>query len=285
MTKTELIELLRKILRGVDLAEDLKKKIQDLIDALEKNEPTSIVVARLLADLIELATGPLPGPISDFIKAYVEAFKNAIDQIIGLLWDRYRRDREQGLDHQEANDLVTPDAEICAWLNFRWAYEHMPPPPPPPGVTPPPLPPKWPGASGTPPGPPQPLWDSQDDNCCSRQNPPQEPTVTWIGSYFKDGGSWYIKGKLRVTHPCGLKYGPDTAIYIGTGSQDIKLQGGGLPDRPSPGGTGPIPGGEQLLWTKVQVAKRAPRRVRIHVRAVSRCIDVYDGFIELRKSP
>lgn len=285
MTKAELIQLLRRILRNVELARDLREKLEEIIASLERNEPTAITIARLLADLIELATEPLPGPIADFIKAYAEAFKTAIDNIIGILWDRYRRLRENGLTHQEANDSVSADAAICEWLRFRWDYTHMPiaPPPPVPAQPKPstPPPPDWPGGPGKPAGAPELLWAPEDNNCCSALVPPQKPKVSASGSYFKEGSSWYITADVKVTHPCGLKYGPDTDVYIGVSpNQDIKLERLGRPT-----GDSPIANGRELNWDKVQVASVAPRRVRIHIRAVSRCMNVYDGFVELSKTP
>lgn len=272
MTKAELIKLLRRILRNVELAKDLKEKLEDIIGSLERNEPTDITIARLLADLIELATEPLPGPIADFIKAYAEAFKTAIDNIIGILWGKYRRLRENGLDHQTANAETTWDAAICEWLRFRWDYTHMPIAPLPP--------PDWPGGSGTP-STPEPLWAPEDNNCCSALVPRQKPNVSHTGSYFKEGSSWYITADVKVTHPCGLKYGPDTDVYIGISpNQDIKLEKLGRPT-----GESSIQNGRELSWDKVQVAATAPRRVRIHIRAVSRCMDTYDGFVELTKTP
>lgn len=270
MTKKELIELLRKILKARELAEDLKKKLQELVDALERNEPTAIIIARLLADLIELGTDPLPGPISDFIKAYAEAFKNAINQILGILWWKYRKMRENGLTHQEANALVSSDPQICEWLHFGWAYEHMKVEPPPAGGTPPPKPMlPVPPTSGPPPVP----WEAADDNCCRNNNVP--PTVTVkSATVYKDSGSWYLDATIEVTHPCRILYGPDTKVYavIAAGAAAIKLE------IREPQATD-IPNGKSITWDKVQVSATRPRSLRIHVRAVSRCATVFDGLV------
>lgn len=121
----ELIKRLRKILDTVQMADDLRKRLERLLEALEGGEPTDIVIARLLADLLELGADRLPGPVGDFVKAYAEAFRNAIDAILAVLWKRYREARRAGLDHQEANDLVTFDAKVCEWLRFRWLLEQF----------------------------------------------------------------------------------------------------------------------------------------------------------------
>lgn len=121
----ELIKRLRKILDTVEMADDIRERLERLLEALEGGEPTDIVIARLLADLLELGADRLPGPVGDFVKAYAEAFRNAIDAILAVLWKRYREARRAGLDHQEANDLVTFDAKICEWLRFRWLLEQF----------------------------------------------------------------------------------------------------------------------------------------------------------------
>lgn len=91
----ELIKRLRKILDTVQMADDLRKRLERLLEALEGGEPTDIVIARLLADLLELGADRLPGPVGDFVKAYAEAFRNAID------------------------------AKVCEWLRFRWLLEQF----------------------------------------------------------------------------------------------------------------------------------------------------------------
>ncbi len=281
----ELIKRLRKILDTVQMADDLRKRLERLLEALEGGEPTDIVIARLLADLLELGADRLPGPVGDFVKAYAEAFRNAIDAILAVLWKRYREARRAGLDHQEANDLVTFDAKICEWLRFRWLLEQfdesreaagdgereeipgglIPGPFDPPEGEPEPLPPVQ-------------LWDDEHDGCCRGLSARQrEPVASIIHErVYREGGSWYIDAIIEITHRCGLKFGGVRALYINIGSGAIKLQRHYATESAAVGGRG-----KRYTWRRLQVSAQQPREILVHVRAVSACIGVLDRMVRI----
>jgi hypothetical protein len=289
MTLAELIKRLRELLDTLDLAKDLRDKLEELLRALEAGEPTATVIARLLADLLELGADRLPAPIAEFIKAYAEAFRNAIDEILRVLWERYKRLREQGFDHQEANDTVTLDAQTCAWLRFRWALEqwerNQPPQEPPepmgPGEEPPPPPPGTPPPSGP---PPEPVWAAEDDECCRKLRPAERiPSVNLInGCFYFDRGNWFVDIDLEITHRCGLKGEPHTRIYIVPfpGRPGIKLEGDSSHARDASGGRG-----VRKMWRRQMVSAREPHEVKVHVKATSKCMGIFDGFVSVQKRP
>jgi hypothetical protein len=146
------------------------KKLQDLLDELTKlkeGEPLSLAIAVLLAELLEYGADYLPPIIYDWVKAYIEAFRTAIDNLIGILKARYFKLREDGFPPDEASNLVTSDPEVDAWLKVLWDLEHMKPSPPSvtgtpgvstPGATPP--------TPSSPPSPPPVPWAKQYENCC-----------------------------------------------------------------------------------------------------------------------
>lgn len=289
MTLQELIERLRKILDTIELEEDLRKKLEELLRALEAGEPTAIVIARLLADILEYGADRLPGPIADFVKAYAEAFRNAIDEILGVLWRRYKAARESGMTHEEANEMVTWDAQVCAWLRLKWLLEHLPPPSPPEevpqpmapgtGTVPTPAP-----APAPPTEPPVTAWAPEDHDCCKNLTPAERiPSVTVIAGYFyRDGGSWYVDVDIEVTHRCGLLREPHPRLYVVPmlGRPGIKIERAKYTTRPASGGKG-----TRFMWRRQQVSAHEPHRVQIHIRAISRCIGVYDGFVNIDKQP
>jgi hypothetical protein len=285
MSLAEFIQRLRELLDTLDLAKDLREKLEELLRALEAGEPTATVIARLLADLLELGADRLPGPVADFIKAYAEAFRNAIDALLRLLWDRYRRLREQGFDHQDANDAVTLDAQICAWLRFRWALEQwerqqqqQPEPVEPvgPGGEPP-----APAPGGA---PPEPLWDAADDECCRKLRPAELiPSVTLVhGSFYFERGNWFVDMDLEVTHRCGLRGEPHVRLHIvpSPGQPGIRLEGDSSRRRDASGGHG-----VRVMWRRQMVSAREPHEVKVYVKAKSKCMGVFDGFVSVQKRP
>lgn len=289
MTLAELIDALRKILDTVELADDLRERLKRLLRALEAGEPTDIVVARLLADLLELGADKLPGPIAEFVKAYAEAFRTAIDEILGTLGRKYRRAREAGLTHEEANAITTVDPKICEFLRLRWLLDGIEPAETPPPAPPaPPQPgadtgPKTPGDLAPPPAPP--LWAPEDDDCCGKLTPAERiPSVTLVaGRIYRDGGSWYFDADVEVTHKCGLKSRPSVRIYVQVGGKDVALDShtlrGPRPEfRDASGGPG-----ERIIFRRFQVPARPPR-ARIQIRAISKCMGVFDGSILIERN-
>ncbi len=285
MTLAEIIRRLRELLDTLELAKDLREKLEELLRALEAGEPTAIVIARLLADLLELGGDRLPPPIAELVKAYAEAFRNAIDEILRMLWGRYRRLREQGFDHQEANDAVTLDAQTCAWLRFRWALEQWERNPPPQE----PVEPAGPGGAAPPdvaPAPggpaPEPLWAAQDDECCRKLRPAEIiPSVNLVSGYFYfERGNWYVDIDLEVTHRCGLKTEPRARIYIVPFPHrpGIRLERDDSRTRDASGGRG-----VRRMWRRQMVSAHEPHEVKVHVNATSKCMGVFDGFISVQK--
>ena len=290
----ELIKRLKKLLDTIEMASDLRERLEKLLEALERREPTDIVIARLLADMLELGADRLPGPIGDFIKAYAEAFRDAIDAILGTVWKRYCEVRRSVDDHKEANDMCTWDPETCEWLRFRWLLleefkdaggqaneDDEPEDEIPGGLVPGPFDPP----EGTPkPVEPVQLWDDKHDSCCRNLSVWQrKPVVTIVHqNVYRDGGSWYLDAIIEVTHRCGLKSGGLKALYVDTGSGAIKLERPLVWRRFWPTESAAVGGeGKRYTWNGIQVAAREPREIIVHIRAVSACIGVLDRLVRI----
>jgi len=278
--RSELIERLKKLIEKLQELEEykekydeLKKKLQDLLDELTKlkqGEPLSLAIAVLLAELLEYGADYLPPIISDWVKAYVEAFRTAIDNLIGILKARYFKLREDGFPPDEASSLVTSDPEVDAWLKVLWDLEHMRPSPPTvagapgassPGVSPPTPP--------SPPSPPPVPWAAAYDSCCKGLTIDQlRPKITLVsGTVFKDGGSWYVAAKITVTQRCGVSVWDYDLFVVTAGGKAFQLQHGSAT---APTETAQADG-VAATWSKVQVGHDEPRELVIRVSAVSNC--------------
>jgi hypothetical protein len=277
--RSELIKKLRKLIEKLQELEEykekydeLKKKLQDLLDELTKlkqGEPLSLAIAVLLAELLEYGADYLPPIISDWVKAYIEAFRAAIDNLIGILKARYFKLREDGFSPDEASNLVTSDPEVDAWLKVLWDLEHMKPSPPSvtgtPGTS-------SPGAPPTPPLPPSPPpvpWATAHDSCCKGLTIDQlRPKITLVsGKVFKDGASWYVAAEISVAQKCGISVWDYGLFVITAGGKAFQLQHGSAT---APKET-PTADGITASWSKVQVGHDEPRELVIRVSAVSNC--------------
>jgi hypothetical protein len=268
-----LIEKLQELEEYKEKYDELKKKLQDLLVELTKlkeGEPLSLAIAVLLAELLEYGADYLPPIISDWVKAYIEAFRTAIDNLIGILKARYFKLREDGFPPDEASNLVTSDPEVDAWLKVLWDLEHMKPSPPTvtgtpgagaPGVTPP-------TPSSTPSPPPVP-WAKQYENCCKGLTIDQlRPKITLVsGRVFRDGGSWYVAAEISVTQKCGIGEWDYALFVVTSGGRAFQLQHGSAT---TPTKT-PQADGVTASWSKVQVGHDEPRELVIRVSAVSNC--------------
>lgn len=282
-TLTELIKRLKDIKDGYEAGSEIADKIQDVIDRLEANEPTSTIVARLLADLIEKLGGEL-GPLGSWIAAYAQAFRDAIDSILGTVYGRYKRMRDTGFTHEEATGLSSWDPEVPDWLRFKYEYENMPEPEeaeepgeseieeyddletPGEPTTPPPAPPT----------PPEPLWPEVHHDCCKDLSEQDlKPVFNLIGKrIYRSRGSRYMDFTFEVTHRCGLRGNPRTRFLTKVGSRWVKLARPNLRNSPydlkvteAVGGKG-----KRYAVTRMQVMMGGDAGVMVDVRAISNCI-------------
>jgi hypothetical protein len=279
--KSELIEKLKKLIEKLQEAEEyrekyeeLKKKLQQLLDELtqiQQGKPLSLAIAVLLAELLEYGSDYLPPIISDWVKAYVEAFRTAIDNLIGILKGRYFKLRQDGFPPDEASALVTSDPEVDAWLKVLWDIEHLAPPAPPSAGT---------GGSGAgassggssgalPPAPHGPPWAPAFASCCTGLVIDQlRPKIELVsGSIFKDAGSWYAKATVSITQKCGIAEWDYQIFVVTSATQAIQLQSGSV-TKPT---ETPQNNGVTATWDKIQVGHNEPRELVIRISAESNC--------------
>lgn len=278
-TLKELIEKLKEIKDTFDAGSEIADKIQEVIDRLEANEPTSLIIARILADIIE-KLGENLGPLADWITAYAEAFRDAIDSIMGTLYGRYKRMRDTGFTHEEAIALITSDREVAEWLRFRYALENMPRPKPdelddrPVELEHDDL--EEPGGSVPPSPSPDPLWDAAHHDCCKDLAPADlRPVFNLIGKrIYMRGGSRYVDFEFEITHKCGLRGAPRVRFHVAAGSRWIPVPRPGVPGRPFVLETREAIGGKGVRYSvkAMQVQMKGDDLVMVDIRAVSNCI-------------
>lgn len=242
---SNLLGQLQEIIDGLEEASELREKLEDLQDRIRQNEPTSLLVARCLAEILGLFADELPAHLGDWIKAYLDAFKDAIDAILGVMWGRYKRYRETGSSHEEALELINPinDEEISLWLQMRWWLSQQPEPEPEPELepeeenepTPEPEPANTPSSGPATPGPapitppPRPTQPTESAEarrireCCSIHGH-EGPTIDVSGLRveFDQNGYVVVNGEAIASHPCGIRKFEETT-YLISGNRHLEV--------------------------------------------------------------
>ncbi len=130
----------------------------------------------------------------------------------------------------------------------------------------------------TPVSPPMP-WEERFNNCCSALQPQDRiPKVELIDAescVFKESGTWYFNGHIKLTHPCGIG---DVSVQ-----EFILHHGTHTPiSPPLHPGRGKITYGKadgqgidyeaDVIWDRQNVSGHEPRGVVLVVTATSRCV-------------
>lgn len=126
--------------------------------------------------------------------------------------------------------------------------------------------------------PPLVPWEERFDDCCKPLAPeariPRVELIADESCIFKEGGSWYFNGHVRVTHPCGVgDVKVDEYLIIGTRHIPVSppLHPGRGKERSSDPDARGITRQLDITWSKQNIAVRKPHGVLLVITATSRC--------------
>lgn len=288
MDRQRLIELINEVLDNAELADEVRKKLEEMLRRLEEErEPEAIFWARLLSEFIEVLGDKMPPVISDFIKLYAEALRSGIGWAVYLTCIRYWMLREQGANHSQATRTANLDEEQAEWCRALWNLHHLPPveessddeeelPDVPTDDG------EWlPPAPTTPDD--GPLWADEHHECCEDQGGKDEaPTVDWgdfrIIPAAEGSNVRTVSGTITITHPCGVLWAGLKITTIATGIDVLNSgidQSGLDPDQFR---KGPHDGTYRFIFNGFPVSHDQPDFMSI--RAISNCYTILDPPVE-----
>lgn len=266
MDRQTIVNLLENFLKehGSELPDDLRKKIEGLIEKL-KTEPDETLAAEVLAKIIEELADKLPPGISAFVKAYAEALKTGIKAGELRRCNRYNSLREMKFDDEDAAQIAGLDPRDHAICRLRWDLSHVVPNPPGDPGNPPPGPVEWLG-----PAPSGPAWDEADNPCCSK-TANTKPTVRLQNPVLSgDHTGSFFSGEVVISHECGILY-DNVTVTIGQATIGDRTHEtfphASVDEEKTDGGKKVT-----VTFNKLQVGLKIIPKITVNVVAISRCM-------------